>query len=160
MLNHVPLDPTARLEQGCHPACRPLPRFLKRKLATATILWITWNLNGCKAKYQWVIPSPSTTLENTAPNPPSNMSICKTKWREKSGECNNIPPQCKVGVWWYGAAWGVGEDDIYRLHHECLWMFKILAGKMTPIVSKSLAEEDYSSMIMIQSTSPKSRNSF
>jgi len=29
--------------------------------------------------------------------------------------------------------WG---DDIYKLHHECLWLFKILADKMTLILQK------------------------
>lgn len=33
-----------------------------------------------------------------------------------------------VMIWSGMRCWG---DDIYRLLHECLWMFKILADKMT-----------------------------
>ncbi len=52
-----PALPLARV--AFPPACSPPPPpFLERKSATAIYtpgLWITLNLKGCKARYQWVI---------------------------------------------------------------------------------------------------------
>ncbi len=71
-----PHTPTARLRPGSHPACSP-PPFLERKSATAICtpgLWITWNLKGCKARYQRVIRALLSFMR---------WSHCRGAWSEQ-----------------------------------------------------------------------------
>ena len=60
--------------------------------------------------------------------------------------------------------WGSmsAKGDIYRWHHECLWMYHntVWLQKGIFLGYSSLAEEEYPSMVAIHSTLPKSRKSF
>ncbi len=50
----------------------------------------------------------STTWDNSAPSPWSDASVCKTKGREKPGECNNGPPHSAAFILPFGTAPSTG----------------------------------------------------
>lgn len=84
--------------------------------------------------------SPSTAWDNTTPNPSIEQVCQQNKMQRKIRSATMIhhtmQPSSKGGsamIWSGMRCWG---DDIYRLHHECLWMFKILADKMTLSLQK------------------------
>ncbi len=71
---HIPPPPDSGRE-ALRPAAPP-PPFLERKLATVICvpgLWITLNLKGCNARYQWVICALVSFMR---------WSHCKGAWSE------------------------------------------------------------------------------
>lgn len=78
----------------------------------STVLYLVSCRRSLQLRYS--MGCSTTTWDNTAPNPLSDVSICKTKRREKSGECKMSLPHSAAFNWvkacWHGSIHWTGSD--------------------------------------------------